>query len=387
MEFLEALLKAKTGGALCLCGAAGTGKTLVVTACLHRIQKDYHGLDVVVVNAQTCVPLASRLADKLGVKYEEGDDNDARTKLFATLVPRMPKTGDARAAITTIICVDEIDEAPNDLARQLLEGASAPNSQYVLIGIANTRKAQEGAASVAFEPYKADKLAEILKARTYGLFTTAALKLITLQAATTGDCRRAIDTAYAALRVAAQDARGLDQRFNPEQPIVNNAHVLEVKKSHGAGIMQRREALKSFDPHVRLLLVAAATGFSDLSRTYSVKQIYEQYTTLCSILGTSNPPLSDDTLHDALHWLSDYQFVTPGTSFASSHGFCTGRRRLTPRARLVFCTAVTSFGRLGNRGADSYRFAFTAEELLPHVEPVLARHLQEAIARKQTERS
>mgnify|MGYP002389986037 CR=1 FL=1 len=88
MKFLTECLDSQSGGALYLCGAAGTGKTLVTTSCLHRIQVAYDRLNIVFVNGASSANLATRLADELGINYEPENDNDARTKLFAHLVPK-----------------------------------------------------------------------------------------------------------------------------------------------------------------------------------------------------------------------------------------------------------------------------------------------------------
>src|SRR3546814_14146395 len=71
MRFLTDGLDNSTGSALYMCGAAGTGKTLVATSALHRIQNAYHGVNIVVVNGASSNNLArseTRRVGKEGVK-------------------------------------------------------------------------------------------------------------------------------------------------------------------------------------------------------------------------------------------------------------------------------------------------------------------------------
>jgi len=214
-----------------------------------------------------------------------------------------------------ILVVDEIDKAPQNVLRELLELArgsdeeakDSGDSNLICMGIANSLNFPEriglsGLAKpkvVLFCPYDYGPLFEIIRNRTFGLLDARSEALIARKVASkNGDVRlalqvaqQAIDAGIAALvkpplseegeegvrRVAAERAA---QLAAPAKAVVNIACCLKVFQSIGMGASKEPDLISKLSAVSRALLVALL--ISDLGTTTPTQvpkmlQMYNSY--------------------------------------------------------------------------------------------------------------
>ncbi|XP_062518524.1 cell division control protein 6 homolog [Corticium candelabrum] len=178
--FLTDHLKHGTSGSLYVSGPPGTGKSVCVTKLVEEI-KDAYGVKSVFVN---CMEVMSprRSIDQL--------------KKFATVQQ-------------VVVIVDELDALDVSSLYKLFEYPSTPNSQLILIGIANALDLTERVLCrihlrdackpmlLHFNPYTKEQIQTIIQAR---MKTVSGIELDSLSiefcsrkvAAVTGDIRKAL---------------------------------------------------------------------------------------------------------------------------------------------------------------------------------------------------
>lgn len=246
--FLRECLADKTSGALYLCGAPGTGKTLCVEQSLKSIEREAKSVKIVRLNAvghSDNTEIFQALGRGLGIaeteirRMPELAQSGGTTKVTEVIYGYQ-----SRKRNPTIVLVDEVDQLNSlhfrrpgsnansrrtptrprrakadktmqDSLTALFELALKKKSHIILIAIANAARLAECALSqiatagkfdsIIFEPYSHDQLREIINTRLAQVSDCQILDKTALElcirkvAAFDGDCRRTLDACRRAI--------------------------------------------------------------------------------------------------------------------------------------------------------------------------------------------
>lgn len=324
----QALLPILRGGRpsnLLIYGKPGTGKTLVVSKVLSKIQDKVQNsefpIKFIYVNAKnetTIYGLLVSIGSKLGLELPT--TGLSISIVFTKIIEIVQEN-----TINAVFVIDEIDylaEIASKTGRDILYNLTRANERLkeggslTLIGISNLLSFKDrldprvisslGEEEVVFTNYSVDQIKEILSERIKDAFIdgavgAAALNLCAAMAGQEhGDARRAIDL----LRVAGE--------------LAEREHATNVTEDHIRRAAQKMEedkeltALNSYPLHEKLLIVAvmrsngAATGevyhtYRDICKTIRQKEITQRRATqILSDIELSGL-ISGKIIHQGMH--------------------------------------------------------------------------------------
>ncbi|CAE6489263.1 MAG: AAA family ATPase [Candidatus Nitrosotenuis sp.] len=302
-QALLPILKGSRPSNLLIYGKPGTGKTLVVSKVLSKIEKKVQDskfpIKFIYANAKdetTIYGLLVHLGSKLGIELPTTglSISIVFTKIIDTI---------KHNSINAIFVVDEIDylaELASKTGKDILYNLTRANERLkeggslTLIGISNLLTFKErldprvisslSEEEVVFTNYSVDQIKQILAERIKSAFIKdavgeAALNLCAALAGQEhGDARRAIDL----LRVAGELAEREQANHVTEEHIRRAAQKMEEDKEF--------TALNSYPLHEKLLIVAvmrsngAATGevyhtYKELCKTIRQKEVTQRRAT------------------------------------------------------------------------------------------------------------
>ncbi len=302
-QALLPILKGSRPSNLLIYGKPGTGKTLVVSKVLSKIEKKVQDskfpIKFIYANAKdetTIYGLLVHLGSKLGIELPATglSISIVFTKIIDTI---------KHNSINAIFVVDEIDylaELASKTGKDILYNLTRANERLkeggslTLIGISNLLTFKErldprvisslSEEEVVFTNYSVDQIKQILAERIKSAFIKdavgeAALNLCAALAGQEhGDARRAIDL----LRVAGELAEREQANHVTEEHIRRAAQKMEEDKEF--------TALNSYPLHEKLLIVAvmrsngAATGevyhtYKELCKTIRQKEVTQRRAT------------------------------------------------------------------------------------------------------------
>mmetsp|Transcript_139132 Transcript_139132/g.259432 ORF Transcript_139132/g.259432 Transcript_139132/m.259432 type:complete len:502 (-) Transcript_139132:86-1591(-) len=308
------------GGCLYLSGGPGTGKTCSVRAAACKRQQQNPETKVLEVNcmnlSQRSVPgLLSHLLQELCVQVPRNLTTQGLTAAFVT---RLAQLGDF-----FVIIVDEIDQivqrrgrsSPGDSLSALFSIPQLPGTPpLALVAVANAVDLLErtalpalglGCDSLLFEPYSAEQLRQIIKARLLAgggkesslkALGPAKLELTVRRVAKQcGDCRQVLSLCEEALfdvRVEREEKSG-----HPDSGADEDASATESRPSSGAaeaaqpvssarplGRSQQKDpllAVSQLPLEQQVLLCALAGAQKEAMR---ISDVCSRYKDLCRVL-------------------------------------------------------------------------------------------------------
>jgi len=302
-QALLPILKKSRPSNLLVYGKPGTGKTLVVSRVLSKIEKKVENSDFPIklfyANAKdeaTIYGLLVSLGSKLGLDLPTTglSISIVFTKILETI---------KQNSINAVFVIDEIDylaELASKTGRDILYNLTRANERLrtggslTLIGISNLLNFKEkldprvisslSEEEVIFTNYSVDQIKEILSERIKEAFVNDAVEVAALNLCAAmagqehGDARRAIDF----LRVAGELAEREQANTVNEDHIRRAAQKMEEEKEI--------TALNGYPLHEKLLIVAvmrtngAATGevyhaYKELCKTIRQKEVTQRRAT------------------------------------------------------------------------------------------------------------
>jgi len=244
-KFVEERTESFQASSLYLCGRPGTGKTACVSVVLDRLTEHRPDLVQVFVNGNIFEKpelIFGHLLRELKIVATKSR-RSAKDVLAEVFMPRQQQQKSKKGNMFVVV-VDEIDQllcnqqgkkTRESVLYQLFQWASAPNSQLILIGIANAidlhdrflpdlEKMGYKLPMLVFSPYNQVELKEILQARVSSegyQFEDIALELCARKiAASSGDLRKGIDVCRQAVLLAGEN----------DTQVVTKAHLLKVMR-------------------------------------------------------------------------------------------------------------------------------------------------------------
>jgi cell division control protein 6 len=302
-QALLPILKKSRPSNLLVYGKPGTGKTLVVSRVLSKIEKKVENSEFPIklfyANAKdeaTIYGLLVSLGSKLGLDLPTTglSISIVLTKILETI---------KQNSINAVFVIDEIDylaELASKTGRDILYNLTRANERLrtggslTLIGISNLLNFKEkldprvisslSEEEVIFTSYSVDQIKEILSERIKEAFVSDAVEVAALNLCAAmagqehGDARRAIDF----LRVAGELAEREQANTVSEDHIRRAAQKMEEEKEI--------TALNGYPLHEKLLIVAvmrtngAATGevyhaYKELCKTIRQKEVTQRRAT------------------------------------------------------------------------------------------------------------
>jgi len=305
---------------LYICGSPGTGKTLCIDQVLRNLdatlEEDlsrpvYNVIRLQGTTLQTTNEFFSVLATRLEVDLR-GRFKDPRSAVLSLFRSQTGQSTCRTRAPTTILFIDEIDRAPTNAVKDVLEIAATAYRELekdqeqlikrvdsycnvIVIGAANDRLfcenvglsygSQQRIFRYCFEPYTNLQLFNILQHRTEGLFDKTAMSMLSMKVNNkSGDVRLLLQLADKILtETTKMYRRQIEQRdehdsctditriplvkFNPLEswdsqvteitPFVLLNHVTTVCKEIGHGpAMQTTDVMNNISGGARALVVA-----------------------------------------------------------------------------------------------------------------------------------
>ena len=292
MQSLSPLTKKSRPSNLLIYGKPGTGKTLIVTDILKRIQNhpklESFPIKIINTNAKeeaTPSNLLVSLGRGLGLETEEQLPSTGLSigSIFKKLIDVIKDN-----SYNTIFVIDEIDHLTKnkttedkDVLYQLTRANTRTGKGFIsIIGISNTLDFKEkldprvvsslNVEEIIFEPYQQQQIQGILKDRVKdafadGIVEESAINLCSAMASQeNGDARRAIDL----LRVAGEIAeRAGEEKITDEHVRKASSKMEEDKET---------TTLKSLPWHQKVLVLAIARGNEN-----PIPEIYKEYQRYC----------------------------------------------------------------------------------------------------------
>ncbi|GMI45676.1 hypothetical protein TrCOL_g7236 [Triparma columacea] len=369
LEFMKDAMK-KWGGAgtLYCCGGPGTGKTITVTHAVSAAKawgkenefdlvgeknSRFSGLpSVAFVNVAHLQNDGGGVSPEQKILDEIGrglglDDGVAKS----AVAKKLEKNGGGNKRMTFLV-LDEMDllvkqkgGAGEKFLYTLFKWSSDERKMFTLICISNSidfrstlKKLGEGDEGDApevkvFAPYPRGGLADIMQARAgIGVFQKPALELISRKtAATSGDCRRALELASKSIGVCldlmASEKGALELDFDKDRPPVQIKHVMKAVKSSLGNNTKTIEGLPVVQQVVLCVAVVlggegAKTAGSEL--TVGKLMMYAKEAARHGLLDRIDPSIFMDVLSS----LQDLGLIDIGVNEGGSGGGADQRRRI-----------------------------------------------------------
>ena len=294
-QSLLPILKQSRPSNLLVYGKPGTGKTLVVTKVLSKIQdrveKSKFPIKLVYSNSKnetTLYGLLVSLGRQLGLEQDELPSTGlAISEVFKRLLNKINE-----GKLNAVFVIDEIDYLAQLVAKtgkDILYQLTRANEQLkqgslTMVGISNDLTFKEkldprvisslGEEEIVFTNYNVEQLKKILEERISESFVEdsvdeSALNLCAaLAGGEHGDARRAIDL----LRVSGE----LAERQQSDKVTVEHVREASLKIEEN----KEEASLKSFPLHEKLVIIAIMKANGS-----STGEIYSSYKGLCKALG------------------------------------------------------------------------------------------------------
>jgi Cdc6-like AAA superfamily ATPase len=343
------------GGSLYVCGSPGLGKTLAVKTAVASVFASEDSTHVERIEVQGpslhSDTIWKVMCEQLGLPCT--NNTECRQLLLSRFRSSVVAVNGKKRIPLTLLVIDEIDRAPRDEIRDLLEIAgerrssdgggnvfspsstTVNSSSLLLVSIANTMtfpidiglSLTSRPITVLFETYKHDEIASILIHRTLGLFEQPAISYISKNADKNGgDMRLALEMASRCLKIeqsSHSDGAGCisytESLSSPIKPVVGMKHISQMLRDVGigAGSNKLAQMFSTLTDYTKLLLVAVVIGGAEQGRSYTARDILPMYNTY--LLSRSMPA---STLADAcrcIDELSNCGFLLGGGSGFGGH--------------------------------------------------------------------
>ncbi|CAH1382594.1 unnamed protein product [Tenebrio molitor] len=292
-NFLEGKLLDKCGGCMYISGVPGTGKTATVTSVINQLVTlakagDLPEFQYVNINGmklteprQAYVEIVKQLVGKT-VTWEQAQ---------TTLEEKFTKKS-KQMKLPIILLVDELDivcTKRQDVVYNILDWPTKPNTQLIVITIANTMDLPErllmnrvtsrlGLTRLTFQAYTHKQLQEIVAKRLAGTnsFNPDAVQLVARKVASvSGDARRALDICRRAAEIA--ETEGGDTQ-------VTMSHVNEALRA-----MITQPKVRAIKHCSRLEQYVLQAVISEVERTgieeTIFSDVYRMLVSICAING------------------------------------------------------------------------------------------------------
>ena len=181
-EIVEAILNSQ-GVTIYACGLPGTGKTMVINEVIAALNQQFPSTDTLrqifvqgtAVDSQLLyINIASQLnivdddIESIGSSFYK-NIKDRVLKILST-----SKSTSKKSIPRILLCIEEIDQAPYEELRILMNLSAEVGSKLIVIGTGNNStlipdlRLCADPLIVVFEEFSKDQLIDILTARTYG---------------------------------------------------------------------------------------------------------------------------------------------------------------------------------------------------------------------------
>ncbi|KAJ1532158.1 hypothetical protein ONE63_000781 [Megalurothrips usitatus] len=290
-NFLENKIGDAAGGCMYISGVPGTGKTATVHAVIRSLKeevtkknlKDFQYIEVnglrMTEPRQVFVQVLKSLT---GQKCTPQQAQDILAQRFCS--------GSGKNK-TIVLLVDEVDMLRNrrqDVIYNLFDWPSKPNSQFIVLTIANTMDLPErllkgrvtsrlGLTRLTFQPYSYKQLQEIVMSRLQGSnsFNDDAVELVARKvAACSGDVRRALD-------ICRRASEFVEEGSSVTMPIINQVLSQMMNSANVCSIKACSTLEKLF-----LQAVVAENERTGVEETMFIS-VYRQFVSLCALASVS----------------------------------------------------------------------------------------------------
>ena len=248
-EAMTESIKHDIGMNIYVYGQPGFGKTSLIRNAIAHMQKSFvhkaNAFEVVYIqgNAVDREYLYSTIAHQLGIVTEDEVYlhrvlKSARSMVLQRFKSPCYTSYRKRRIPLTLLFVDEMDLAPLDEIRVLMNIAGSPNTSLLIIGAGNHSttfmqrvKTMNPPMFVVFKEYTKDQLIQIFKSRnTHGLFNPHSLELIARKLLQNNPCGGDVRKGIAIMQKTLENRirQGLDKDPSEWEGTINTWPIIYV---------------------------------------------------------------------------------------------------------------------------------------------------------------